>query len=197
MMDNEDYLYVDTASYGVYNRNQVMKLSDYSPPAHAYDCFTTYLRFTEDLVYYVRENISPTTGKPSVSGYPGPALAEFLPFDFDDAQNPARAVAEAAHFVRVWEKDYGFPPEALRIYFSGMKGISIEIPSELFEGFEPSPDIADWLRHLATKMTPGATTLDTKIYEKLRLWRVPNTRHGGSGLYKIPLTAKELLDGNR
>jgi hypothetical protein len=191
-----EFAYVDTAVFGVKNRNKVKPLGKFSPPSYAWDCFATWLRFREDLQDYTRENLSPQTGKPSVAGYPGPAWAEFLPFDFDDGRDPAKAVAEAAHFVRHWEKEWKISPEALRIYWSGMKGISIEVPGILFGGFEPCTEIAGYLRALAAMMAPNAETLDTKIYEKMRLWRVPNTKHGGSGLYKVRLTAKELLDGH-
>jgi hypothetical protein len=191
-----EYPYVDTAVFGVRNRNNVQRLNGFSPPSHAYDCYRTWHRFPAALLDYVQENRSPSTGKPSVAGYPGPAWAEFLPFDFDDGRDPAKAVAEAAHFVRHWEKEWGLSPEALRIYWSGMKGISIEIPAALFGGFEPGTDIAKQLKALAKGMTPNAETLDTSIYEKMRLWRVPNTKHGGSELYKVRLNVKELLDGH-
>jgi len=39
-------------------------------------------------------------------------------------------------------------------------------------------------------------TLDLSIYDKMRLWRVPNTINGKSGLYKIPLTVEELLQSD-
>lgn len=184
---------MDTATGGAHNRNKVMKLSDFDPPVGALDVFTTYLRFTEDLLDYAEEHPSPTTGKPSVAGYPGPALAEYLPLDFDDKKNPGKALAEAAHFVGLWEKEWGLPPETLRVFWSGMKGVSIEVPAELFGGFEPSADIAQRLGVIAAKMNPGAKTLDTTIYEKMRLWRVPNTRHGASGLYKVALPVGALL----
>lgn len=193
---NAGYEIVDTATNGLQNRNRVMKLSDFNLPAGTPDCFMTWLRFTEDLLNYTQENTSPTTGRPSVAGYPGPAWAEFLPFDFDEKRDPAKAVTEAAHFVRHWEKEWDILPEALRIYWSGMKGISIEVPAALFGGFEPCTDIAKKLKVMAIKMAPNAETLDTSIYEKMRLWRVPNTKHSSSGLYKIPLTTKELFDAN-
>ncbi len=190
------YEYVDTAIGGSQNRNKVMKLSDFSPPVDAVDCFTTWLRYDKGMLDYAWENPSPKTGKPpSVSAYPGTALADFVPYDFDCKGNPGKALAEAAGYVRIWEKEWGLPPETLRIYFSGMKGVSIEAPADLFGGFEPAEDIAARLKRLAIKMTPDATTLDTSIYEKMRLWRVPNTKHGESGLYKVRLTAQELLDG--
>ncbi len=196
MSTAQQFIYVDTATNGLHNRNKVMKLDEYHPPKGALDCFTTYLRFTEDLLNYTLENPSPETGKPSVAKYPGPAWATFIPFDFDHQVDPKKAIAEAVSYVRIWESRWNLPPEALRIYWSGMKGISIEIPAELFGGFEPSTDIATNLRALALKMAPDAKTLDTTIYEKLRLWRVPNTKHSGSGLHKIPLTVQEILDAD-
>ncbi len=192
----QQFVYVDTATNGFRNRNRVMKLDEFRTPQGASDCFATYLRFTEDLLDYAQENRNKNTGKPSVGGYPGPALATFLPFDFDSEESPKKAVAEAAGCVRTWESRWNLPPEALRIYWSGMKGISVEVPAELFGSFEASSDIANKLKALALKMAPDAKTLDTTIYEKMRLWRVPNTMHSGSGLYKIPLTVQELLDGN-
>jgi len=42
----------------------------------------------------------------------------------------------------------------------------------------------------------GIKTADFAIYETLRLWRVPNTRHGGTGLFKIPLATNELFTFN-
>lgn len=193
MSSVEEYVYVDTATGGPHNRNHVMKLSEYRPAKSSTDCFTTYLRFTEDLLDYAQENPSPQTGKPSVARFPGPALATFVPFDFDHPKDYSIAMAEAAGFVRMWESRWNLPLEALRIYWSGMKGISIEVPAELFEGFEPSISIAEDLKALAKAMAPDAKTLDLSIYEKLRLWRVPNTKHSDSGLYKVPLTIQELM----
>ncbi len=194
MSASAEYVYVDTATGGAHQRNRVMKHSEYRPSEDKADCFTTYLKFTKDLLDYTRENPSPTTGKPSVAGYPGPALATFVPFDFDSEDSPRKAIAEAAGYVRMWESRWHLPPEALRIYWSGMKGISIEAPAQFFGGFEPSPTIANDLKALAVAMAPEAMTLDTSIYEKLRLWRVPNTKHGTSGLYKVPITVQELTD---
>ena len=189
----DEYAYVDTAIGGAHNRNRVMRHSDFDPLVGTAGVFTTYLRFTKDLLDYTQGNLSPTTGKPSVAGYPGPALAEYLPLDFDDKKDPGKALTEAAHFVGLWEKEWGIPPETLRVFWSGMKGVSIEVPAELFGGFEPSTDIAQRLGVIAAKMTPGAKTLDNSIYDKMRLWRVPNTKHGESGLYKVVLPSGALL----
>jgi hypothetical protein len=192
----DTYVYVDTATGGAFNRNHMMRLVEYHLPDNAVDCFTTFLLFTEDLLTYAAAHPHPKTGEPSVAGYPGPAYAPILPFDFDCKSDPGRAIAAAAQAVRQWEAHYDLPTGALRIFWSGSKGISIEVPGALFGGFEPGPDIAERLGCLAEAMLDGVETADLGIYNKLRLWRVPNTRHSGSGLYKIPLTVEELMVGD-
>ncbi len=188
------FTWVDTAINGVRNRNHVVRLEDFRPLVTAFDCYISWMRFTEDLSFYVQTHISPTTGRPSVSGYPGSSWAEFLPFDFDYEADPSLAVRDAARFVRFLEGQHQVPASLLRICWSGNKGISLELPAALFGGFEPSPLLATSLKELARSLLTDYPTGDLSIYEKLRLWRVPNTRHGKSGLFKVPLTLTELFN---
>ena len=39
----------------------------------------------------------------------------------------------------------------------------------------------------------GDIKIDTVVYDIVRLFRLSNTKHGKSGLYKVPLTAAEIL----
>jgi hypothetical protein len=191
------YDYVDTAMNGARNRNRLMRREDFRPPAGAADAFTTFCRFTVDLARYAEKNPSPTTGKPpSVARYPGRAFAPFLPFDFDCAADPGRAIADSVMFLERLHRACGLNLDCVRISWSGKKGVSLEIPAELFGGFKPSADIGRRLKRLAARLLAGAATADLAIYEKLRLWRAANTRHSGTGLYKIPLTWEELRRGD-
>src|SRR4051812_30266335 len=81
--DIGSYRYVDTATGGARHRNQVMRLDDYQPPETAVDCYTTALRFTEELAQYTATHLSQKSGRPSVSGYSGPAWAPYYFADFD------------------------------------------------------------------------------------------------------------------
>jgi len=83
--------------------------------------------------------------------------------------------------------------KTVRIYFSGAKGFHIEISAALF-GFEPSSELHRVFKAIAEKITPDDVIIDTSIYDKMRLWRLPNTINSKSGLYKIPLLPKEVLD---
>jgi putative DNA primase/helicase len=191
----QEFVYVDTATGGVDRRNHVMRIDQYQPHAARPDCFTTWLRFTEDLKTYAAGNLN-ERGNPSVKGYPGPAWADVLVFDFDSEQNPAEAQREAGEAILRWEGQFDLPRDAVRIFFSGFKGIGLEIPATLFGGFSPSEDLHDRLRRLADVMAHGFQTVDRSMYQKLRLWRVVNHINSKSGLHKVALTVDELLNAD-
>src|SRR4051794_17642195 len=137
-MTSDNFVYVDTAIGGPQKRNRVLRIDEFCPAPGESDCYTTVLRFTQDFKDYAASNPSPSTGKPpSVAGYPGVAWAPFFPADFDYENDPARAAADATACLMRWEQDYGLPPDAVRIAFSGSKGIHLEIPAEMFDGVEP------------------------------------------------------------
>jgi hypothetical protein len=196
------FTHVDTAVNGAHHRNRVMPLADFRPPREARDVFATYFRFTPELAEYTATNPHvPPEKRPSVKWYRGPVFASFLPADFDRADDPDLARADAIRIVRTLEARHDVPPAATRSYFSGNKGFSLEIPGALFGGFAPATDVPERFKRLAPILFAECRTLDTSIYESVRLWRCPNFRHGISGLCKIRLTLGELeclsLDGIR
>jgi hypothetical protein len=188
-----DFVFVDTAINGAFNRNRVMPLTDFAPSATARDVFTTYFRYTHDLLDYAIHNLLVAPEKrPSVKGFRGVTFAAFFPVDFDDAEDLNRARMESIRGIRTLAVHDDFPPDAIRIAFSGHKGFSLELPGSLFGGFTPATDLPHRFQRLAPALFPDCPTVDTRIYESVRLWRALNTRHGRSGLYKIPLTLAEL-----
>ena len=78
-------------------------------------------------------------------------------------------------------------------YFSGSKGFHLEVLHEAV-GLEPKRDLMQIYRlcaeNLAKKLPNN--TLDLKVYEKRRLWRIANSKHPDTGLYKVFLTYDEL-----
>jgi hypothetical protein len=189
----EAFRFVEYAINGGNRRNHVCTLEELAIPVGTVDAFTTYLRYPADLKTYLETNRN-EKGEPSVSGYAGPAYAPRFVADFDSADVLALAQRDAAAFVARLGERFGVPPGALHIAFSGSKGFSIELPGSLFGGFDPLPaqQLADRLKNLASILAEGLLTIDLKIYERLRLWRWPNSINSRSGLYKIPLTLQEL-----
>jgi hypothetical protein len=104
-MDSQGFHFVELAIGGSHNRNQVVRVDDVPSILAAANgssnCFRTYCRFSVELLRYAETHASSKTGKPlSVAGYDGPALATFLPFDFDHKENPEKALEDACTLVR-------------------------------------------------------------------------------------------------
>jgi len=200
--DPSEYAYIETAIGGPNRRGHVERIENFTPSRHATDAYRSWLVFTRDLLAYStderRNRRYAETGKPSVAGYRGPARADFLPFDFDAEGDIPKARRDLRLFMGAL-CEWDIPPEAPRLYFSGAKGFHVEIPASLFGGFElmPCADLATRLGRLAELLIEGVSlpTADFSIYDPLRLWRVPNTRHSKTGLYKIPLTVSEAIGG--
>jgi hypothetical protein len=134
----------------------------------------------------------------SIFSYPttdpqiGPVLSP-LYLDYDSLEAPSKAQKEAATTIRKLIEDYDIPEASIAIAFSGQKGFSVTISPEIFgaEASEHLPQI--WksiVKELAAKLK--LKHIDTAIYDRRRLWRLLNTRHNKSGLFKVPLTLLEL-----
>jgi hypothetical protein len=198
--------FVEVAIGGSYRRNRIIRFDelpatiavagshDFGPTG---DCFSTYTRHGEDFPRWVARHRN-ANGRPTVSGYDGPAVAEVLPFDFDSAATPELALADARVLVlQVLPKDHGVDPRTVGVCFSGAKGFSVEIPAAAFGlgafgPFSTTSALAAKQHGAADALSRGLATADWSLYSRGRLWRVPNTLHSKTGLYKIPLTAKEL-----
>lgn len=114
-------------------------------------------------------------------------------FDFDDVNDFEHVRKDAIVVLNMIEVVFLVKKEWLKIYFSGNKGLHIILPAEIL-GVIPSAElncIYKYIANLAKGFTPNKT-VDTQIYDNKRLFRIPNTKHEKSGLYKIPITLNEL-----
>jgi hypothetical protein len=107
-----------------------------------------------------------------------------LYFDFDSDSEPEVVLSEVYKVV-----DYllqFISRDAIRVFFSGKKGFHIECEA-IALGISASDDLAGVFRFIANyvKETLGVSSLDFNVYDTRRMWRVPNTRHQHTGLYKV------------
>jgi hypothetical protein len=112
--------------------------------------------------------------------------------DFDKEDNPNQARKEAVLVIKKLIEEFKIPESAVNIAFSGCKGISVTIPPEIFNA-QPSNDLPLIWKSIAKELQARLhlKTLDTGIYDRRRLWRMLNSKHNKTGLYKIPLTLTE------
>lgn len=116
--------------------------------------------------------------------------------DFDSEGDFDKAREDAIASVRYLKQKFTFniPESLIRIYFSGKKGIHLVVPAIVL-GVTPDKHLNEYYKTIATTISEETVngTLDTKIYDRRRLFRLTNSKHGDTGLFKIPLTYFELV----
>ncbi len=118
----------------------------------------------------------------------------YMDFDKEDDFEQARADAiNAVHYLSKHPAGPLIPSGFIRAFFSGKKGIHIVIPAIVFN-IEPDKHLNEYYKFMAEKVKAWThnDTLDFKVYDRRRLFRVPNSIHQATNLYKIPLTMDEL-----
>lgn len=113
-------------------------------------------------------------------------VTNLLAFDLDSktdlnlAKKDTIAICERLHSM-------GIPYEEQNIAFSGGKGFSITLVHD--KNLTP-----DEHRYLAENIAGDLKTFDTTIYNASRIFRINNTKHNTTGLYKTPLDFDTLKD---
>ena len=160
-----------------------------------FGCYSTFYLFDRGLLEHLREHRR--RGRPSVAGYAGPVRAPFWPLDVD-APDLAEALASAraisSHLLERW----GIPEGALHAYFSGRKGFHLLVDTRVFGLRGASRVIPEGFHRLTVRLSrevgrPGGA-LDLALRDRVRLLRLPNTRHEATGRFKVPVPLEALME---
>jgi hypothetical protein len=137
----------------------------------------------------------------SMKGFHGPCWAPFVWWDIDAAENPQAALDGGRRLASTILERYRVLDDAeLLLFYSGSKGFHLGLP--LCWEAPPSLDF----NHIARRFAEGigqlaGVKIDTSVYDKVRAFRAPNSRHPKTGLYKRRVFLHELiglsLDGIR
>ena len=117
-----------------------------------------------------------------------------LYLDFDDVNNFENAREDIIHTLSFFKIVYKIYSDQMKIYFSGNKGFHLIVPKEIL-GITPNKNLNGIFKVIAEQVNTFSPykTIDLKIYDNKRLFRVPNTINSKTGLYKIILTPDELM----
>lgn len=112
----------------------------------------------------------------------------FFDIDSDDMR---RSQEEAIRLVD-YLSDF-IPEPAIRIYFTGKKGFHIECEA-IALGISPSNELSGLFRYIGEQLRDELhlTSLDFAVYDERRMWRLPNSQHQLTGLYKVDLGRSRL-----
>jgi hypothetical protein len=189
-----DWKYVEVASFQTwYDKEDGKKIEAVVRDKVKNEDTPIFLEWGEQVVDYRKKhnNIGVYT---SVFRYPDkdvslPCLGS-LYFDLDAEGDIDKSHHEAKNlYVHLCRE---LPSEIIRIYFTGSKGFHIEVEAYAL-GISPSTELPVVFRYIASKLQEelNLTTLDFGVYDSRRMWRLPDSRHQKSGLFKV-----ELLEGD-
>ncbi|MDY0165277.1 MAG: hypothetical protein RBS80_01955 [Thermoguttaceae bacterium] len=132
------------------------------------------------------------TSTGSTAGFVGPCYSSWLWFDFDSEDDPAHAQADAAALLEWLGENAGVEPAGLLLFFSGSKGVHVGLPTALWNP-SPSADFHKVCRRFAENLAEAAAvSIDSGVYDRVRCFRAPNSRHPKTSLFKRRLTPDEL-----
>lgn len=160
------------------------------PRAHVEaEGYVSAFAFGDDFGEYLR-----TTG--STRGFAGACWAPWLWFDIDHeptADGIDAALHDARRLAVALSDRYGVDDAVQLWFYSGAKGFHAGIPTALWAP-APSADFHRVARRLAETIAESAgVRIDVSVYDKVRAFRAPNSRHPGTGRHKVRLTVDELM----
>ena len=125
--------------------------------------------------------------KPS---YDGSVYSNYLIWDFDNKENVNAARLDTIELI---ERLMAYTPTNISAYFSGGKGFHVvyvcpELDQVKVDTYEHV------VKNVCLDLAKGLQSLDTRIYDKMRVIRTPNSRHGSTKLFKVPISYNQLKD---
>jgi hypothetical protein len=153
------------------------------------ECYLSAFWFGDAM----RDRLNPDGVTLNVRGYAGPLWSPWVWFDFDRADIGA-ALTDTRRFVGVTLDRYcDLDEDALLYFLSGGKGFHIGLPTAAMPTAQPSPRFNRIAKRFATALAERAgVAIDPAVYDAVRLFRAPNSRHPKTGRFKRRLTHREL-----
>lgn len=144
--------------------------------------FTNEIRTRQDKNYHLQ-----------TKGYTGVCGGDWLWIDIDREEDLGEALRSTREIVRHIIVRYRINPEEMLVFFSGKKGFHVGLPSIWFAP-KPSTDFSAIAKHVCFSIADAAgVAIDSAIYDRVRAFRAPNSKHPKTGLHKITLNEDELF----
>ncbi len=137
------------------------------------------------------EQLLTSTG--SLKGYSGDCWSPWLWFDID-RDNIDVALSDCQTLASLLIERYALDDDALLLFYSGSKGFHVGLPLSLCGSLSPSKLFNAACRRLAEALASRAgVAIDSGVYDKVRAFRAPNSRHGKTERYKRFLDLDSLI----
>ena len=154
----------------------------------ASDLLPTIEKYNGSEGYYCLFDLEPRDSFQGYRGFHAPALGYYV-LDFDSSDDMELAKADCLTAI----EKLALEPGTFKAFFSGGKGFHLYIRQEFFN-LPPSEHTAKQFERIVSQIGKdlNLSTLDDGIYQANRKFRIPNSRHPKTGLYKVELTIDQL-----
>ncbi|MCO6045909.1 DNA primase [Aeoliella sp. ICT_H6.2] len=130
----------------------------------------------------------------TTKGYSGPCGGDWLWWDIDADCDLERATSHARRLCAGLVERYDIDGDTLLVFFSGAKGYHVGLPLSLCSTPSASTAFHQVAKYLAIHLAESMNVaIDVGVYDRVRAFRAPNSRHPRTGLHKRHLTLDELL----
>ena len=129
------------------------------------------------------------SAKNSIKDYDGLRYVDNILLDIDKKDNSDELTLNLARGIIFQLQELGVPESGIQPYFSGT-GYHIVITNEVFN-FKASKDLPLHIKGTLMKILPEC---DASIYMRTGIYRVAHTKNQKTGLFKVPLFIREILN---
>lgn len=178
-------MYRELVEHDIRNRGTIEPVGKIFPTPADHLRYCSLFMFGTDILPHVKTN-------KSVKEFKGKVYCEAVWLDIDYDQDVNEARLATVEVIKRLNVDYGINPDDLFIYFSGKKGFHVAIFNTLVGFTHSTPVQPEKIKDFVRRLTNGIPHLDLKIYEPVRIFRIENSKHEKSGLYKIRISFGEL-----
>jgi len=148
------------------------------------ECYLSAFCFGDAFQRYLEANRT-------TKGYIGETYSSWLWFDIDRNEFE-QATIDARRLACGLASRYAIDDELL-VFFSGSKGFHLGLPTSLW-GPLPGPSFAGHCRAYAESIASlHQVGIDSSVYDRVRAFRAPNSKHPKTGLHKRRVLLDELL----
>lgn len=153
------------------------------------EAYLSAFTFSDDF----REHLARTG---TTKGYAGRCFSPWLWFDIDRDEGSGGIGAALAGTrtlcVNLAER-FALADDALLVFYSGSKGFHVGLPTAWKP--DPSPDFNRIARRFCENFASGVgVVIDAGVYDQVRAFRAPNSRHPKTGRHKRRLTVDEVMN---
>ena len=130
----------------------------------------------------------------STKDYKDECFALWLWFDIDREHDIEAATTDARKLSAALVHRYGIDEDALLYFFSGSKGYHIGFPLSACGLPGPAAAFHTTCRRFAESIAShSGVAIDSSVYDRVRAFRAPNSRHPKTGRYKRYLSFDALM----